>query len=348
MSLDLRLQQLWYGNSPAARLLLPLSWCFQLLVMLRRWCFANGWLKSYKLSKPVIVVGNLTVGGTGKTPLVIWLANELAALGQPIAVITRGYGGKAGSWPQTVLATSNPALVSDEAVLIAQQTNALVIAGPDRVASAEQAIAAGAEIIISDDGLQHYRLQRDCELMVVDASRGFGNGYLLPAGPLRESVARLKQADMVLLNQRTHVQSVQLDAPTVSYQLELNQLRSIRSNTLRPVSELKGQRVHVVTAIGNPQGFIGALRQQGIVVQPRILPDHAALSRADIEFADDLPVLMTEKDAVKCTSIASSQHWAVGAQVVLTDLARVQLLQCVRDAMQKCAAMSVVPPTVSP
>ncbi|MGD9842183.1 MAG: tetraacyldisaccharide 4'-kinase [Steroidobacteraceae bacterium] len=335
MSLDLQLQKLWYGNSPAAWLLLPLSWCFRLVVAVRRCCFAVGLLKSYRLSQPVIVVGNLTVGGTGKTPLVIWLSNALAAQGKQVAVITRGYGGKVSHWPQQVLAHSDPLLVGDEAVLLAQQTKAIVMAGPDRVASAQQAVTAGADVIISDDGLQHYRLQRDCELVVVDASRYFGNGYLLPAGPLREPVARLKQADLVLLNQRIGSQSLSLNVPTVSYRVELDQLRGISSNRIRTLAELQGQKVHVVTAIGNPESFINALREYGLEVVPHVFPDHAALGRADIEFADDLPVLMTEKDAVKCHAIAGPQHWAVGAQVVLSDPARTQLLNCVQQAMQQ-------------
>jgi tetraacyldisaccharide 4'-kinase len=335
--MDLRLQQLWYGESRLRWLLAPLSWLFGAIVVIRRSLFRSGALRSVRVSKPVIVVGNLTVGGTGKTPLVIWLANTLSAQGCNVAVITRGYGGKAGSWPQTVVTHSDPALVGDEAVLIAQQTQAIVIAGPDRVASAQQAIAAGAAVIISDDGLQHYRLQRDCELVVVDASRGFGNGWLLPAGPLREPVARLQQADLVLVNQRTEAQPIQLAVPTVTYRIELTTLRALNADVTRPLADFRGQAVQVVTAIGNPQSFITVLQQHGLQVAARVLPDHAALTQADIEFDHDLPVLMTEKDAVKCQRLAGLRHWAVGAQVVLAEPARAQLLQCIQQALHQPA-----------
>ncbi len=334
MAIDLQLQRLWYGKSRLVWLLLPFSWIFGALVELRRWCFDRGLFKRFSVGIPVIVVGNLTVGGTGKTPLVIWLANFLFAQKRKVAVITRGYGGQSDQWPQRVKPGSDPVQVGDEAVLIAQQTQAIVIAGPDRVANARQAIAEGAELIISDDGLQHYRMQRDLELVVVDNSRMFGNGFLLPAGPLREPVKRLQEADLVLLNQRDDSRSARLDLPSVTYRIRLGNLRALKSEAIRAVAELNGQTVHVITAIGHPQSFISALEQLGLHVDARILPDHARLSRADIEFNDDLPVLMTEKDAVKCQHIADSRHWAVTTQVQLSTADEAQLIQCVQRALQ--------------
>ena len=333
MSLDTRLQQQWYGGARASLYLLPLSWLFGLLIAFRRWAFRVGVFSSVKLSRPVIVVGNLTVGGTGKTPLVIWLANALAAQGHRVAVITRGYGGKASYWPQPVLAGSDPVLVGDESVLIAQQTTALVYAGPNRVASAQQAIQAGAELVISDDGLQHYRLQRDAELAVVDGSRLFGNGRLLPAGPLREPPSRLEEVSLVLLNQRLKRQSATLSVPHLSYRVGLTQLRSIKTGELRSLASFFSQQVHVVTGIGNPQAFLQALRELGLRLDARVFPDHASLTVDDIEFGDALPVLMTEKDAVKCRRFAGTRHWAVGAEVLLEELAQAQLLQCVNRCL---------------
>ena len=334
MGIDLQLQRLWYGKSRLAWLLLPFSWIFGALFELRRWCFARGLFKRFSVGIPVIVVGNLTVGGTGKTPLVIWLANSLFAQKRKVAVITRGYGGQSNQWPQRVKPGSDPVQVGDEAVLIAQQTQAIVIAGPDRVANARQAIAEGAELILSDDGLQHYRMQRDLELVVVDNSRMFGNGFLLPAGPLREPVKRLQEADLVLLNQRDDSRPARLDLSSVTYRIRLGNLRALKSEAIRAVAELNGQTVHVITAIGHPQSFISALEQLGLHVDARILPDHARLSRADIEFNDDLPVLMTEKDAVKCQHIADSRHWAVTTQVQLSTADEAQLIQCVQRALQ--------------
>ncbi len=335
MSLDTRLQKSWYVPGATKLWLLPLAWLFKAIMALRRWAFGKGWLASYKLTRPVIVVGNLTVGGTGKTPMVIWLANSLTSQGYRVGVISRGYGGKARSWPQVVLPNSEPAQLGDEPVLIAQQTNAMVYAGPDRVAAARQAIAAGAEVIISDDGLQHYRLQRDVELVVIDASRMFGNGRLLPAGPLREPQTRLQSADLVLLNQRGVTAMPPIQEPHVAYRVGLTRLRSLRSGELRELSSLRGQQVHVVTGIGNPESFINALRQHDIRLDARILPDHAALTVDDIEFGDALPVLMTEKDAVKCRRFVGARHWAVGAEVLLDAADQQRLLDCVQQALAR-------------
>lgn len=335
MSLDARLQRLWYDRPGAALSLLPLSWLFGGIVALRRWAFRTGLLGSKKLGKPVIVVGNLTVGGTGKTPIVIWLVNTLAAQGYKVGVITRGYGGKAKSWPQQVKPDSDPKLVGDEAVLIAQETRCLVFAGPNRVAAAAQAIAAGADVIISDDGLQHYRLQRDLELVVVDASRLFGNGHLLPAGPLREPLERLKTADMVLFNQRVVRQPPTLPVPHAAFRVGLTKLRSLRSGEPRPLESLRGQQVHVVTGIGNPASFLQALRALEVRMDARLLRDHAELVVDDIEFGDALPVLMTEKDAVKCRRFAGNRHWAVGAEVIFDDADQARLLQCLQQCLAK-------------
>ena len=334
MSLDTYLQQLWYDRPRAAWPLLPLSWLFGGMVSLRRWAFSIGLLRSTKVSKPVIVVGNLTVGGTGKTPIVIWLVNTLAAQGYQVGVITRGYGGKAKSWPQQVKPDSDPNLMGDEAVLIAQETHCLVFAGPNRVAAAEQAIAAGADVVISDDGLQHYRLQRDLEWVVVDASRLFGNGCLLPAGPLREPLQRLEIANMVLFNQRVARPPPALPIPYTTFRIALTKLRSIRSSEPRLLESLRGQQVHVVTGIGNPMSFLQALRAMGVRMDARVLRDHAELTVDDIEFGDALPVLMTEKDAVKCRRFAGTRHWAVGAEVLFDEADQQRLLECVQHCLQ--------------
>jgi len=334
MSLDARLQQFWYDRPGAFWPLLPLTWMFSAIVALRRWAFRTGLLRSIKLDKPVIVVGNLTVGGTGKTPMVIWLVNALAAQGYQVGVVTRGYGGAATSWPQQVKPDSDANLMGDEAVLIAQETHCLVFAGPDRVAAAQRAIDAGAQVIVCDDGLQHYRLQRDLELVVVDASRLFGNGYLLPAGPLREPLTRLASADMVLFNQRVPRQPPELPIPQAGFRIGLTKLRSIRSDEPRPLASLRGQQVHVVTGIGNPRSFLQALRELEVRMDARLLRDHAEFTVDDIEFGDALPVLMTEKDAVKCRRFAGARHWAVGAEVVLDDADQQRLLQCVQQCLQ--------------
>ncbi|HEX2584466.1 MAG TPA: tetraacyldisaccharide 4'-kinase [Steroidobacteraceae bacterium] len=332
MSLDTTLQSLWYGKSRVAWLLLPLSWLYAVVISIRKTLYRVGILRSVKVSRPVIVVGNISVGGTGKTPLVIWLAKKLEEKGYKVAVIARGYRGKATVWPQLVTSESDPHLVGDEPVLIAQQANCIVIAGPDRVASAKLAIESGADIVISDDGLQHYRLRRDCEIAVVDGSRQLGNGHLLPAGPLREAGSRLKEVDIVIVNQRDanisdSQSSVRAD---ITFRIALRNLRSIKTRDVRPLESLRDQQVHVVTGIGNPESFVNALSAQGLKVSARILRDHAHIQQHDLQFGDQLPVLMTAKDAVKCRKLyLDDRYWAVDADAMLNDIAADKLINCI-------------------
>jgi tetraacyldisaccharide 4'-kinase len=305
----------WYGGSLWASLwawaLAPFSIIFALLSGARRWSFRVGLARSVRVGKPVIVIGNITVGGTGKTPLVIWLARELAKRGFTPAVITRGYGGASTQWPVRVTADSDPRIVGDEAVLIAQRCD-VVVAGPDRVADAQMAIALGADVIVSDDGLQHYRLARDVEIAVVDGARVFGNGRLLPAGPLRETTQRLDQVTAVMVTSRNG--KPQLDAlvawqPLVAH----NRIRmavSLLTREQRPLVEFTGA-VHAIAGIGNPAAFFDSLAEHGLQVNGRALPDHAQITAVDLEFSDAAPVFMTEKDAVKCRALADSRMWVV-------------------------------------
>lgn len=331
MSLDTRMQSLWYGNSRVAWLLLPLSGLFAGAMALRRWLYRAGVLKVIRVDRPVVVIGNISVGGTGKTPLVIWLARQLSAQGLKVAVIARGYRGKARQWPQVVNAGSDPELVGDEPVLIAQQTGVAVVAGPDRVADAQRAIELGADIIISDDGLQHYRLFRDCEIVVMDGDRKFGNGFLLPAGPLRELPARLQRADLLLVNQRGASMHASVLKEALQYRVTADGMRALTGSECRSLETLRGQQVHIVTGIGNPRSFISALQATGIKVLPRILPDHARFTPQDLQFGDALPVLMTAKDAVKCRQFdAGGNCWVVEAVVKMDDATAAIILNCIR------------------
>jgi len=349
MSIDAGLQRIWYGRSPLAWLLLPFSALFALIVFLRRQAFTTGLLHSERLPRPIIVIGNLTVGGTGKTPLVIWLAHQLQLRGRRVGIITRGYGGRSSVWPQQVTASSDPLQVGDEAVLIATETQAIVVAGADRIAAARMAINQGAELILSDDGLQHYRLQRDMEVAVVDSSRMLGNGWPLPAGPLREPASRLRTVDVVLINHRPaepdHAASIDqtaidpaIDECAPGFRVVPGLLRNLVTGEHRPLDAFAGRRVHVVTAIGNPSAFIRSLQALQLVIDARQLRDHAALMLADVTFNDALPVLMTGKDAVKCRAFAGPQHWAVGAEVVMDTQAAAELLECVEQAIARRAS----------
>ena len=212
----------WKKWHPVALLLFPLSLLMRLLVFLRRLAYRVRLLPVYHSRVPVIVVGNLTVGGTGKTPLVIWLCNHLVSQGYTPGVVLRGYGGKAASWPQQVRADSDPQDVGDEAVVIAEQTGCPVCASPSRADAARALLEhADCDVIISDDGLQHYALGRDIEVVVIDGERRFGNGMLLPAGPLRESPRRLRQVDFVIVNghcsQAEPVSYTHLTLPTIQH-----------------------------------------------------------------------------------------------------------------------------------
>lgn len=292
----------WYGSSRRGLWLLPLSWLFGLVTALRRRLYRAGILRAYRSPRPVVVVGNLTVGGTGKTPLVVWLAQQLTARGWRVGVVSRGYGRASGA-ARRVAKDDDPAQVGDEPLLIARRTDARVAVGSARPA-AVRLLEADCDLVLSDDGLQHYALARDFELAVVDGARGLGNGRLLPAGPLREPAARLGQVDAVVINGDGYRCEGDL-------RMRVEPLRfvNVASGEQRPLSGFAGRRVHAVAALGNPQRFFASLRALGIEPDEHALPDHAAPSQGQLSFGDDLPVLMTEKDAVKCGATAGARHW---------------------------------------
>jgi tetraacyldisaccharide 4'-kinase len=310
MSAHSWLNRIWYGGSPPPWWLTPLSVIYGSLSGARRFAYGRHLLPSTPLACPVIVVGNLTVGGTGKTPLVCWLAEQLTQLGHRPGIVTRGYRGSARA-PRLVLPTDTPDSVGDEAVLLARRSRVPVATGRNRPAAAQLLINAGCDIIVSDDGLQHYALQRDCEIVVIDGDRQFGNERLLPAGPLRETPARLAHADAVVVNGG----EARLADGALRMRLLATSAVAMKYGTAKPLREFSGAPVHAIAAIGNPQRFFAMLRAIGISVLEHPLPDHAKLRIDDISFADDLAVLMTEKDAVKCRDIAGPHHWYVPVSV---------------------------------
>jgi tetraacyldisaccharide 4'-kinase len=300
-----RLEELWYSNHPLRLLLLPLSVMFALGVRLRRFAFNIGLFSVHRLPVPVIVVGNISVGGTGKTPLVSWLARFLRDNGYRPGVVSRGYGGNARSWPQQVRDDSDAFMVGDEPVVIARHTGVPVAVGPDRIAAARALLQfQQSDVIISDDGLQHYRMHRDIEIAVIDGVRRHGNGLCLPSGPLREPVSRLRQVDLIVTNGIAARGEV-----AMKYQmLPLRSLRGSVSDDAAPQAA-QGTAVHAIAGTGNPDTFFNALRAQGFRVLRHPFPDHHPFRREDIVFDDELPVIMTEKDAVKCLRIATDRHW---------------------------------------
>jgi len=314
----------WERVTPVSALLLPASLLFGAAAGARRAAYRAGLIPSIKLPVPVIVSGNITAGGTGKTPLALWLADYLRARGRTPGIICRGYGGRSRT-PQRVLPDSDPYDCGDEAVLLARRSGCEVWIGADRVAAGRSLLAARPDcnVLISDDGLQHYALARDLELCVVDAARGFGNGWLLPAGPLRERPSRLATVDAVVINagngSAPHPSIALIPARTARFTMKLEG-REFR-NILNPERRVgpayfSGKRVHAVAGIGNPQRFFSRLQALGIELTAHPFPDHYRFTAGDLAYAGAEAVLMTEKDAVKCLRFAAHTHWELPVDAV--------------------------------
>ncbi|MGE5319456.1 MAG: tetraacyldisaccharide 4'-kinase [Hyphomicrobiaceae bacterium] len=314
------LQHVWARTGVLTLLLLPFAMLFAAVSGLRRQAYRRGWLRALSVGVPVIVVGNITAGGSGKTPLVIWLVNWLRGQGYCPGVISRGYGGTARGCVD-VRADSLPAAVGDEPALIRHKTDVPVVVGRDRVAAARTLLERhpGVDVIVSDDGMQHYRLRRDIELAVIDAATGLGNGWPLPAGPLREPPRRLRSVDAVIQvvrggdRPRTHGLAAAWRADYTAgqaYRLRTPQER-------RPLRDLPPRDWLAVTGIGRPQGFFAMLDAHGLRYRPRAFPDHHVFRPTD--FPPDGAVLMTEKDAVKCRDFAGPDWWAVELDVAPED-----------------------------
>lgn len=308
-----RIEALWYSRHPLTPLLLPLSWLYRLVLTCRRFLFAAGILAACRPAAPVIVVGNLTVGGTGKTPLIIWLARYLQALAFKPGIISRGYAGAPQQQARRVEPDSEPDQVGDEPVLLAQRTGCPVAVAPDRAKAAQELLQqTDCDILLSDDGLQHTSLARDIEIVVIDGVRRFGNHHCLPAGPLREPVDRINTVDLVVANG---------DAAAGEFLMEYTSLpvRSLDGRQERELASFRLQAVHAVAAIGNPGRFFSMLRQNGINIEEHAFPDHHGFRRSDLEFGDSAAVLMTEKDAVKCRRFELENAWYVPIDVKMPE-----------------------------
>jgi tetraacyldisaccharide 4'-kinase len=311
---DKSLNAIWYGTAKPALWLRALSGIFKIVVRLRRDMYAANLLTSTRLSVPVIVVGNITVGGTGKTPLVIALIEALRQRGFNPGVISRGYAGT-GEALLIVDEASSPFSVGDEAALVFQATHAPFIVSRSRAQAGRIMLEKTAvDVIISDDGLQHYRLRRDVEICVIDGERRFGNGYLLPAGPLREPAERLDSIALRVCN------GGEAQANEVAMRLVGDEAVAVADpQRRRPLQEFAGQRAHAVAGIGNPERFFTQLRAVGIDVIPHAFDDHFPYAEKNLDFGDGLPVLMTAKDAVKCTAYTRLDLWNVPVRAELPE-----------------------------
>lgn len=384
--MEQRLLELWYRHPAAPSPLQPLSWLYAMATAARRGAYERGWFTTHHVAKPVVVVGNLTVGGTGKTPLVIWLATRLTERGYRVGLVSRGYArqrhrlgdavvpgvtaGEQRNRPRFVKHDSRWIDVGDEPLLLHNRTGCPTVVARDRVAGAHALVSQGVDVIIADDGLQHLRLARDCEIIVVDGARGFGNGRVLPGGPLRESVSRLSTADLVVMNGAPEHPSLRrADAQLLSNALEMSliarearrvdataendadalasdraadALGDRQASARRPLEAFRGQRVHAVAGIGNPARFFRDLRSRGIDVIEHAFPDHHPFAARDLEFADELPVLMTEKDAVKCQAFANPRLWYVPVEATFGDAQGRELLdQVLRKIGSQRAPLAV-------
>jgi tetraacyldisaccharide 4'-kinase len=317
------IEKVWFQGHSAkwliVPLLLPLTVLFAVLSFFRRLAYQVGLFKQIKMSVPVVVVGNIGIGGNGKTPVTLYLVEKLTEQGIKVGVVSRGYGSKAPHYPYQVSDESTSEQAGDEPLLIFQRSAVPVVIGADRIQACQRLIELGCELIISDDGLQHYRLARNFEFVVVDGKRLFGNSLLLPAGPLRETTSRITRADCVIVNGLSSWQkkASAFALPVLTMELKASQVINVKSGTNIELDTFLTQnlaydkRINALAGIGDPQRFFNTLEQVGFnLVKVKGFVDHQAFLAHDLQqFPSDIPLLMTEKDAVKCAGFAQDNYW---------------------------------------
>jgi tetraacyldisaccharide 4'-kinase len=326
------LEQYWYQSDFLATLLagflLPLSWLYCAVAAVRRKIYQLKLKKSYAASVPVVVIGNIVAGGSGKTPLLISVCEFIKESGFKPGVVSRGYGGKVTATKQ-VLENDSADLVGDEPLMIYQRTKVPVVVGADRVAAVKHLLDNNqCDIVLSDDGLQHYRMQRNIEIAVVDSKRGFGNGFCLPAGPLRERVSRLDDVDLVVYNgvQDNDNDSAGAEVEACSYRLKFIDICHLSGNENASLSSFTDKTVHAVAGIGNPAGFFSQLRDNGIEVIEHAFSDHHDYKQADFSDWYNDCIMMTEKDAVKCRNLSLPDAWFVRVEADISKPLESQLI----------------------
>ncbi|MEN1927314.1 tetraacyldisaccharide 4'-kinase [Luteimonas qiangzhengi] len=315
----------WFDGARVPVAARALSKVYACAVSTRRWLYDKRLRRSAGINVPVIVVGNLIAGGSGKTPLAIALVERLRAAGYTPGVASRGYGREDQKSARWVKADTDPRLGGDEPVLIAFRTGAKVRVDRDRVAAARALAEAGCNVVVCDDGLQHYRLHRDIEIEVIDGRRRYGNGRLIPAGPLRERAERSGSSDFRVVNGGREGTG-EPGFGEWPMRLQTSRVQPLQGGRPLPLAMFVNSRVHAVAGIGDPERFFTTLRGQGIGVVPHAFPDHHRYTAADLQFGSDLPVLMTEKDAVKCRAFAADRQYSVPISAELPEAFWIALL----------------------
>ena len=320
-SLNDALNGVWQRRGVLAYLLWPISILYRAAMGLRRLAYESGFVTIQQFNVPIVIVGNITVGGTGKTPIVAAIAHYLANQGWKPGIVSRGYGGHSEQWPQDVQITTSPDVVGDEPVLLAHKTKCPVVVGPDRPAAVARVLGNhDCDVVLADDGLQHLALDRDVEVAVVDGERGFGNGFCLPAGPLREPRSRLRSVDFVIYNNG--------DEGNMGCKLEgETAVNLVNAQDKKPLHEFRGLHIHAVAGIGNPKRFFSHLRAFGLNIAEHSFPDHYPFKQSDLVFTKDDIVLMTEKDGVKCAPFAHHNMWYVPIEAKLDESFYKQLIK---------------------
>lgn len=317
MKVRLWVEQHWYAANPGTfQLLTPFEHLYRCQMAKRERDYASGRRQAHHPGVPVVIVGNITVGGSGKSPVVAALAEYFSQRGWRPGIVSRGYGGQAQDWPHQVQLTDDPLVVGDEPLMLARQTGIPVVVDPKRPRGARLLVELGCDLILSDDGLQHLALARDVELAIVDGNRGLGNGHCLPVGPLREPAERLQRVDWVLC-QNTPVQPLPVHQPPVVYSLQQTGWRRGDGHWQADCPFQAGQAVHALAGIGHPQRFFDQLSQLGLSVTAHPLADHARMTAADLQLSGDDPVIMTAKDAVKLQPWLNQRHWVCEVQASL-------------------------------
>jgi tetraacyldisaccharide 4'-kinase len=318
-----------YKNTFLNFLFIPFSYIYLFIVFIRRKLYQKNILKKAKFPVPVVIIGNITTGGSGKTPFIIWLANFLQDNGLFPGIVSRGYGSKAKHYPRIVKPDSNPLLDGDEPVLISRSTHLPMVVDPDRVQAVRTLLDKYyCNIVLSDDGLQHYALDRDLEIVLVDGSRNFGNGYGLPAGPLREPITRLQEAQFVLYKDDTKVDENHFCLKPSDFHSVLDK------DSTKSIEDFKNKKIHAIAGIANPDLFFNLLRELGLTFIAHPFKDHHIFTAEEINFDADY-ILMTEKDAVKCEKFADNRYWYLPVAAQVNDNLAENILTVINELIAK-------------